>query len=337
LSFTPGALFAMNPEVSTKPQVDKDAAGPGRLTRQARGRRPGRAIVSAEAKSVVADAVGGIRRNGLMSAAAITTIVVALLVAGAGYLMSANLGNLAVILEGQVEVVGFLRRDLSAPAKRRLVAQVESIPGVRNATIVGRADAMRRLQRTFRSMASINELLPNNPLPDSIEVGVQDARQAAKIAMALGDLPAVEEVVYGASVVDRLVALTRAVRIGGIAIAGLLVLGALLIIVNTIRLTVVARRAEIEIMSLVGATSGFIRGPFILEGALQGVGAALVASLILSAGYITLVSQLTSSLPFVPLLFGHEVLPKAVALVFGIGIIVGIAGSEIGLRRYLKA
>ena len=113
-----------------------------------------------------------------------TTIAIALLVAGAGYLMSANLGHLAAILEGQVEVVGFLRRDMSAAAKRRLLADVERMPGVKDATIVGRADAMRRLQRTFRSMASINELLPNNPLPDSIEVEVRDARHAADIAAA---------------------------------------------------------------------------------------------------------------------------------------------------------
>jgi cell division transport system permease protein len=327
----------MNREGFTKQRVDQDAARPDGLTRPAeRVRRQRQAVMSAETKSVVADAVSGILRNGLMSAAAVTTIAIALLVAGAGYLMSANLGNLAVILEGQVEVVGFLRRDLSAAAKRRLVAEVESMPGVRDAAIVGRAEAMRRLQRTFRSMASINELLPNNPLPDSIEVEVRDARQAAEIAVALRDLTAIEEVVYGASVVDRLVALTRAVRIGGIAIAGLLALGALIIIVNTIRLTVVARRAEIEIMALVGATSSFIRGPFILEGAFQGIGAAVVASIILAAGYVTLSTQVSGSLPFVPLLLPAEVLPKAVALVFAIGILVGIAGSEIGLRRYLK-
>jgi cell division transport system permease protein len=320
----------MSREVSTKPRADRDTAV------RERGARARRAIVSAEIQSAVADAVGGIRRNGLMSVAAVTTITIALLVAGVGYLISANLGNVAAILEGQVEVVGFLRRDLSPAAKRRLVAEVEAIPGVKVATIVGRADAMRRLQRTFRSMASINALLPNNPLPDSIEVQVQDARKANQIARTLRALPAVEEVVYGASVVDRLVALTRAVSVGGAAIAGLMVLGALLIIVNTIRLTVVARRAEIEIMALVGATSGFIRGPFILEGALQGIAAALVASLVLCAGYVAIVSQLTSSLPFVPLLVGADVLPKAVLLMWAIGIIVGIAGSEIGLRRYLK-
>jgi cell division transport system permease protein len=321
----------MSREASTKPQASRSNAPPPRNARRRR------AIVSEESKLVVADAVGGIRRNGLMAAAAMTTIAIALLTAGAGYLMSANLGNLAAILEGQVEVVGFLRRDLAPAAKRRLVADVEMLPGVQAATIVGRAEAMRRLQRTFRSMASINELLPNNPLPDSIEVRVQDAAQAAEIAAALREMRAVEEVVYGASVVDRLVALTRSVRVGGAAVAGLLVVGALLIIVNTIRLTVVARRAEIEIMSLVGATSGFIRGPFVLEGALQGVGGAVIATIILCAGYAAIVAQVTGSLPFVPLLFPSEVLPRTVALVWAIGIVVGILGSEIGLRRYLNA
>jgi cell division transport system permease protein len=270
-----------------------------------------------------------------MVAAATTTITIALTVAGAGFVMSANLGHVAAILEGQVEVVAFLRGNLPAEQQQRALSAVQALPGVRSAEIVTRAEALRRLQRTFQAMASVNELLPSNPLPDSIEVRVADARQVRDVAAALQQIEAVDEVVYGAPIVDRLVALTRAVRIAGTVLAGLLAASALLIIVNTIRLTIAARRQEIEIMTLVGATPGFIRGPFVLEGVLQGVTASALAGGVLCAGYLVLAGQASSALPFLPLLAPGAVLPQAVALVWALGIAVGVGGSEIGLRRHL--
>ena len=315
----------MRPEVSTRPRTEtRDDVS------DVPARRPG------VARAILGDAIGGLRRNGLMAAAATTTIAIALVVAGTGFLVSSNLAHVAAILEAQVEVVGFLRRELPRAEQQRVLAAVRILPGVQSAAIVDRAQALRRLQRTFRSMRSINELLPGNPLPDSIEARVTDAGQVRTVARALRALDGIEEVAYGATVVDRLVALTRAVRIAGVAVVGMLVAAALLIIVNTIRLTVAARRQEIEIMTLVGATPGFVRGPFIVEGALQGVGAATLATAVMAAGYIALVSQAATTLPFLPVLAPAAVLPQAVAVVWFMGAAVGIAGSEIGLRRYLR-
>jgi len=142
--------------------------------------------------------------------------------------------------------------------------------------------------------------------------------------------------VFGTPVVDRLVALTRAVRSGGTVLAALLGLASLLIIVNTIRLAVAARRQEIEIMALVGATPAFIRGPFMLEGALQGALAAALTTILLIGGYMALAAGLSASLPFLPLLAPAAILPVAVAIVWMLGTAVGIGGSVIGLRRYLR-
>ncbi len=284
---------------------------------------------------VLADALGGLRRNALMVAAATTTITIALAVAGAGFLVSANLGHVAAILEGQVEIVGFLRGNLPAVQQQRVLAAVQGLPAVRSAEIVTRDEALRRLQRTFQAMASVNELLPSNPLPDSIEVRVTDARRVREVAEVLQRIEGVDEVVYGAPIVARLMALTRAVRIAGMVLAGLLAAAALLIIVNTIRLTIAARRQEIEIMTLVGATPGFVRGPFVVEGALQGAAAAVLAGGALCAGYLVLAGHASSALPFLPLVAPGAVLPQALALVWALGIAVGVGGSAIGLRRHL--
>jgi cell division transport system permease protein len=291
---------------------------------------------SSGARAVLADALAGIRRNGLMVAAATSTIAIALTVAGAGFLSSANLVHIASILEAQVEVVGFLRRDLTPAEQQRVLLAVQAMPSVRSAEIVTRVEALRRLQRTFRSMASVNELLPSNPLPDSIELRVTDAREVRAVAAAVRRVKGVEEVAFGATVVDRLVALTRAVRVGGLAVAALLTAAALLIIVNTIRLIIAARRQEIEIMTLVGATAGFVRGPFIVEGALQGIGAAFLATVVLAAGYLVVAGQASVSLPFLPMLPPAAVLPQTLGLVWALGLAVGVAGSAIGLRRHFR-
>ena len=291
----------------------------------------------AEWRVIVRDALGGIRRNALMTAAATSTIVVALAVAGCGLLVSANLIHLAAMLEGQVEVVGFLRDGLSTAQQQDLLSRITAGPGVRSAKIVGRSAALGRLQRAFGTSASVTDLLPANPLPDSIEVRVTDAARTRAVAAAIQQIPGVEEVVFGAPVVDRLVAATRAVRVGGGIAAALLAAAALLIIVNTIRLTVAARRQEIEIMTLVGATPGFIRWPFLIEGALQGAAGALVTTALLAAGYVFLVTRVSASLPFLPMLPPGSILPLALAVVWALGIAVGVCGSEIGLRRYLTA
>jgi cell division transport system permease protein len=315
----------MNLEVSTKPRSEE----PGSRV----ARRPGRRLRVLGA--ILGDAVGAMRRNGLMAAAATTTIAIALAVAGGGFLVSANLGHLASVLEAQVEVVGFFKRDLGVGPQRRALTAVQALPAVRSAAIVGRAEALRRLQRTYSSVSSIRGVLPSNPLPDSIEVRVTDAREVREVAAALRQVDGIDDVVFGAPVVDRLVALTRAVRIAGAAIAGLLVGAALLIIMNTIRLTIAARRQEIEIMNLVGAAPGFIRAPFILEGALQGITAALMATGVIAAGYVLLATQASTSLPFLPLLPPAGVLPQAAVVMWVLGIAVGIGGSEMSVRRYL--
>lgn len=317
----------MSQEASTRQPAETEAA---RRALRARGWPWARG-------EALRDAIGGLRRNGLMAAAATTTIAIALMVAGGGVLASVNLAHLASVLESQVEIVGLFRRDLTLQQQHRVLAAAKDLPGVRAAELVGRAEALRRLQKTYGSLASVGSHLKRNPLPDSIEVRASGAGQVRAVAASLERIAGVEEVLYGTPVVDRIVALTRAVRITGAALAGALFAAALLIVLNTIRLTIAARRQEIEIMTLVGATPGFIRGPFVLEGVLQGAAAALAATAVLVAVYAYLAVQIAGSLPFLPVLPPRDALPGALAVVWLLGIAVGIAGSEIGMRRYLRA
>ncbi|MGH2403855.1 MAG: permease-like cell division protein FtsX [bacterium] len=314
----------MSIEASTRSRIEPAPA----LQRRRESSGAGRVILR--------EALGGLRRNGLMAVAATSTIVIALAVAGGGIITSANLAHLAAILEGQVEVVAFLREGLSPARQQRILASAGALPSVRTAVIVERSTALRRLQRTFGVSASTSDLLSANPLPDSIEVRVSDAARVREVADTVRQIPGISEVVFGTPVVDRLVALTRAVRIAGTVIAALLAVAALVIIMNTIRLTVASRRQEIEIMTLVGATPGFVRGPFLVEGALQGAAAALVTTVLLAVGYVMLASRAAESLPFLPLLPPADVMPTAILAVWLLGLMMGLCASAIGLRRYVR-
>jgi len=292
-------------------------------------------LLAEQAAYFAIEAAVGFRRNGLMSVAAVTTVTVALLVIGTAVLLGLNLTRLAAAVEAQVQVVVFLRDGLSASQTALLQRAIEAVPGVASARFVGRGEALARLRARLGESQAFADLEAANPLPDSFEVQVADPRRARAVATALAGVTGVEEVTFGAQITDRLLALTRAVRM----LAGLLTLFltgvALIVVVNTIRLTVIARRREIEIMRLVGATRWFVQWPLLLEGVLEGVVAAAAATAVLAGLYTLGVVRATGALPFLPLVPIAEAVRAAVTGMAAAGIIVGAGGSLIAVRRFV--
>jgi len=282
------------------------------------------------------EAIGGLRRNGLMSVAAVTTVMVVLLTVGCSVLLGANLAHIAGALEADVQIIAFLHDDLPADAIALVRRRVAEVPGVSAVRYVSRADALARLRRSLGSDRALANL-ETNPLPDSLEIRVADPQQAAAVAAVLRGTAGIEDVSYGAQVVDRLLALTRGVRILTAAAGVLLGAVAVVVVVNTIRLTVIARRQEIEIMGLVGATRWFIRWPFLIEGMLHGFLAAGVAAVLLASGYAITAARVAASLPFLPLLPARELVAALAGILLIVGVGVGTAGSAIAVRRFLAA
>jgi cell division transport system permease protein len=293
--------------------------------------------IAEDAVSFAADAAAGFRRNGLMTVAAVTTVMVALLVVGAGVLLGSNLARVAAAVEAQVEVVAFLQEGLGADGGRRLRETLTALPGVASAKYVARDEALARLQNHLGDGAAFNDLVKTNPLPDSVELQLTDPSMAPSVAREVSRQPGVSEVTYGGQIVDRVVALSRSVRLVAGLLTAFLAGVALIVVVNTIRLTVIARRQEIEIMQLVGATRWFIRWPFLIEGLLQGAAAAGMAIAILAVIYALGAARLSTSLPFLPLVGPREAIePLATAVLVG-GAGVGVLGSMIAIRRFLVA
>lgn len=281
---------------------------------------------------------GGVafRRNGLMSAAAVTTILVALLALGASVLLAMNLSLLAARVQEQLVAVVYVKDGISPQRIEALRREIEQTPGVASVTFVSRQQALQRLQASLADNVDLRDVVRTNPLPDSFEVRAIRAADLATVARGLADLPGVQDVTYGADVTDRVVAASRLARGVGVGATALLAAVALVVILNTLRLTIASRRAEIEIMRLVGATNAFVRGPFVVEGLLQGTMAACVALVVLGVGYAVVLDWVLEAWPVLPAVGLSAALPVlARALLVG-GAIVGVGGSLLAIARFLR-
>lgn len=290
-----------------------------------------------QSRYVLRDAARAFRRNGLMSLAAVTILMVTLLVVAASVAAVANLEHLTAALESQVEIVAYLNPGLSAAQRDAAVAAARAAPGVTRVAFVSKEEALDRLQRSFAGSVAFRDLVETNPLPDSLDVRVARGEDIEPAARAIARVGGVDEVSYGVQAVDRLLVLTRTVRWLGAGGAAVLMAVGLIISVNTIRLTVIARRQEIEIMKLVGAGGWYVRMPLLIEGTMQGLVGAAAAAAVALAGYEVAVRRVRDVLPFLPMLGTGEVAAAVAGAAFGVGIAMGLAGSAIAVQRFLRA
>jgi cell division transport system permease protein len=285
----------------------------------------------------VRSSVNSVMDNGLMSLASISTMAISLLVLAAFALLALNLQYMGRVLDAQVQIVAYLQPSFDRSQTASLMSQVRAIPGVVSAQFVSREQALSRLESEFGTqknlLASVQQ---HNPLPDSIEVRPQGRTTIQQVATALGRLPGVASVDYKQQVVQRLYAFTNALRLAGYVVVAGLSLATVLLIANTVRLAVYARREEIGIMKLVGATDSFVRWPFLIEGALLGAAGAAVAAGVTWWGYSLAVRSITRTLPFVPMLAGGLLLERTAAALLVLGVILGGVGSSWSVNRFLR-
>lgn len=283
------------------------------------------------------EAVASFKTNGFMSAASISTVAISLLVLSMFLLLAVNLDHMAGTLENQVEITAYLKGDLDQAGIKALQNKVAALPGVAQAKFVSKDDALKRLRAQFGDKQDLLDAVADmNPLRNSFEIKASSPDQVGPVAAALKALPGVEEADYKQQVVERLFKFTRALRIFGLALVVVLAVATVFIISNTIRLTVFARRKEIAIMKLVGATDAFIRRPFIIEGMLFGVGGALAAMLLVWRAYIWALNSVNQSLPFLPVLGPSPLLKNVTLALFVLGAVLGAAGSALSIRRFLR-
>jgi cell division transport system permease protein len=278
----------------------------------------------------------GFWRNALMSLAATLTMVLMLtLLAGFFVLQNVLLASLSFV-EQKVEVVAYVQNTATQEQTDALVAKVQGMPEVSSVEFISRDQALAnfREQLAAQGRTDLTAALDQNPLYASINVKLHDPSQLNNVVAAVRDEPIVRSVINIQALVDRVLTFTGIVRTGGVVILGIVGLIVLFIIVNTIRLAVVARAEEIEIMRLVGASDAFIRWPFVFEGALVGLFGALLTLGMLALSADPLSHAMVSFFNVLPIELGSVARDTSV-LVLGTGVGVGVLGAWVSVRTYL--
>jgi cell division transport system permease protein len=278
----------------------------------------------------------GFWRNALMSLAATATMVLMLVLLAGFWIIQTGLLSALDFTESKVEVVANIKVDASPADIDELKTRLEAMPEVSSVTFVSRDQALARFQKSMKDQGreDLTKYLDTNPLTASYEVKLTDPGKATVVADALREDPAVRNVLDTKETAQNVKTVTDILRTAGSVI--LLVIGVivLFIIVNTIRLAVVARAEEIEIMRLVGASDAFIRWPFVFEGAMVGLfGAAItLVGLYLLADPIG--GFMVDFFRVLPLSFG-TLARDLVVLVSTAGLGLGVLGSWLSVRTYL--
>jgi len=280
----------------------------------------------------------GFWRNALMSLAATATMILMLFLLAGFWIIQVGLSAGLQFIEQKVEVVAYLHDTAGRPAIETLQARVEALPEVAAVEYVTKDEALRRFRADLaeRGQPDLTAGLDRNPIPASLEVKLRDPQVYGSVVEVLrADRETVERVEEIQKLVDRVLTVTNILRTVGIGVLGLIGFTVLFIIVNTIRLAVVARAEEIEIMRLVGASDAFIRWPFIFEGALVGLIGALVtlALLVMVAG--PLGQFMYGFFRVLPLEFGSLLARDLTVIVLGAGLGLGVLGSYVSIRSYL--
>jgi len=278
----------------------------------------------------------GFWRNALMSLAATLTMVLMLsLLAGFFILQNVLLASLAFV-EQKVEVVAYVQNTATDGQVQTLIANTKAMPEVASVEFISRDQALDRFKATQEAQGrtDLSQYLESNPLYASINVKLASPTELETVTGALRQDPIVRNVLNIQALVDRVLTVTSVVRTAGVAMVGIVGLIVLFIIVNTIRLAVVARAEEIEIMRLVGASDAFIRWPFVFEGALVGLLGAVVTILLLTAGAEPISRAVVGFFNVLPIELGSLGRDTAViVLVTGLGL--GVLGSWVSVRTYL--
>ncbi|MEK5040779.1 permease-like cell division protein FtsX [Sporosarcina sp. FSL K6-3457] len=282
------------------------------------------------------ESLKSLRRNSWMTFASVSAVTVTLLLVGVFIVIMMNLNQLAKNIENDVEIKVVADPVADEAAVKELQQQITSTEGVLEVVLSSKDQELNNLIESMGPELSLYK--QSNPLGDALFVKAKDPQQTAEIAKKISTYDNVDKLEYGEGKVEKLFSILNASRNVGLVLILALLFTAMFLISNTIRITIVARGREIEIMKLVGATNNFVRVPFLLEGIWLGILGAATPMILISIAYYNLYEyweprlkgelfQLLNTMPFIYQLNG---------LILFMGIFIGMWGSFMSVRKFLK-
>ena len=281
-------------------------------------------------KLIVREALLSFRRAPVLSILAVTTIGFALFVLGLFGLVALNLRDTLTEIAERVEVVMYMTRGTPVEVATLAIGDIQAFPEVESVTYVTEDQALEQAREQLAEFRGVFSDLATNPLPASLEIrlkpGFRDSEHVTAVAERLEGFRFAEDVRFGGDWVEKLDSLRRIAGIVGLVIGIAFAAAAVIIIATTIRMTVLAKAREIQIMRLVGATDGFIRRPFLLDGAIKGALGGSLAILLNYGAYVSVNQNLFSAVFFTS---------GQATLFVALGTILGLGASAISVSRHL--
>jgi cell division transport system permease protein len=283
---------------------------------------------------MVHEVTSGLRRNGLVAFAAVSTTFIALLLFGLALLISRQVNLIIQRTYGNVEVAVYLTDPVNPETVQVLTNKLDQLPVVSNVQYETKAEACVRFKEIFASQKSLVDNVDCSALPASLRVKLSDPEKFAQVAAVLKGQPGIDRVVDQSGILKRLFAVTRVFRVGVLIVSLVMLVAAAILIANTVRMGLFARRKEIGIMKLVGATNWRIRAPFLLEGLFESLIGASAAILFLFGLKLAFINPLYKTILFVPWVTNRDVVAVIPWLIVA-GSLVAVVAGMVGMRRFL--
>lgn len=283
------------------------------------------------------ESIKSLKRNGWMTIASISAVTITLALVGVFMAIIMNATKLAEDIEGNVDVSVFVDIGTNEKDMKTLEKELNELEHVNKVEFSSKDQELKKIQDQMGDSWSLFEG-DGNPLYDVYVVTTTQPSYTKEVSEEAAKLKNVFRSDYGGTSSDRIFDIAAAVRTWGLAAAALLLFVAMFLISNTIRITIISRQREIQIMRLVGAKNGYIRWPFFLEGGWIGLIGAIIPVLIFTFGYQEIYKLLNPTLlrSNYSLIQPQDIVWKIDALMAGIGVIIGSLGSIISMRRFLK-
>ena len=284
-------------------------------------------------------AIHDIRTNRFLNTVTVITIGLSVLIVSAFTLFIVNAGDMMRDWEKGVQLMAYLEPDIQEAVRLEKKDRIQSMPGIAKIRFISSVEALHQLKMQMKRQSAILKGLDKNPLPDAFEIrmtgAARDLQQVEALANRLESVEGVAEVEYGQQWLGRFLDIFNLLRLAGYAIGGIFFMAAVFIVANTIRLVLYSRQEEIEIMRLIGATDGFIKAPFYIEGLIQGACGGIIGIAALFLAYFLVASNIQQD--FSSNLLTIRFLPPVIVLsIILCSMFVGWLGCYLSLKQFLK-
>lgn len=285
------------------------------------------------------EGIVGLWRNRTMAFASMGTIILCLVILGGSYILGSNVDYIIEQVQAKFGVTAYLKEDLEPAQIEALQKKIQASSQVKAVTYISKEEALKTFSEDNEDVNLFAMFKEDNPMPASLEITTYDMTQQSVLVTELKEYPEIDETVYFKNETQMFIQLRHIINCICYGILIALVVVGIMLMSNTIKLTVYVRRKEINIMKYVGATDTFIQLPFFIEGILIGLIGAGISILLIAGGYSWIVEKasiIQGVLQGITLLPSADIIPTLALLFTGLGAGIGCIGSRVAIRRHLK-